>query len=395
MAHRTSESPRRVGYSRTQSTSPPRVPEQRAQSKSPPRLSGHRAQSQSPPRIGFHRTQSRSPPKLKEQRAESKSPPRLAEDRAQSASPPRTTGHHRPRGPRVPQSADSQRMQKSGRTGGNHRRATPTPSQRTAPTEFDLHAACYMGNMAAVRRLLSQDQSDINRVGGLWDMTPVVTAALQGHRDMVELLVSRGADVSLVDVYCDNILHYACVGGDRTTVEFVLSLDAVDVNSRGGVGRTPVMAAALGGHRDVVELLVSRGADVSLVDHDGDNILHVACEGGDRTTVEFVLSLDAVDVNSRDGGGWTPVMAAARGGHRDVVELLVSRGADVSLVDVYGDNILHVACEGGDRTTVEFVLSLDAVDVNDRNNKGQTAADVARRWGHRQLSDLLVSRGTQ
>ncbi|XP_067659820.1 histone-lysine N-methyltransferase EHMT2-like [Haliotis asinina] len=219
-------------------------------------------------------------------------------------------------------------MQKSRRTGGNHRRATPTPSQRTALTEFDIHAACYVGNTAEVRRLLSQDQSDINRVGGLWGLTPVLTAALQGHRDMVELLVSRGADVSLVDVY-------------------------------------------------------------------GDNILHWASEGGGRETVEFVLSLDGVDVNSRGGGGWTPVMRAARGGHRDVVELLVSRGADVSLVDDDGDNILHLACYEGDGTTVEFVLSLDAVDVNARNSDGQTAADVASVRGHRQLSDLLVSRGTQ
>ncbi|XP_067669994.1 histone-lysine N-methyltransferase EHMT2-like [Haliotis asinina] len=156
---------------------------------------------------------------------------------------------------------------------------------------------------------------------------------------------------------------------------------------------TPVMAAARGGHRDVVELLVSRGADVSLVDGVGDNILHYACEGRDRTTVGFVLSLDAVDVNSRGDVGMTPVMRAARWRHRDMVELLVSRGADVSLVDDDGNSILHYACMGGDRTTVEFVLSLDAVDVNARNSIGETAADLARRWGHRQLSDLLVSRG--
>ncbi|XP_067668433.1 ankyrin repeat, SAM and basic leucine zipper domain-containing protein 1-like [Haliotis asinina] len=91
----------------------------------------------------------------------------------------------------------------------------------------------------------------------------------------------------------------------------------------------------------------------------------------------------------------TPVMAAAWRGHRDVVELLVSRGADVSLVTDAGNNIRHWACGGGDRTTVEFVLSLDGVDVNARNNNGRTVADVARRWGHRQLSDLLVSRGAQ
>ncbi|XP_046558660.1 serine/threonine-protein phosphatase 6 regulatory ankyrin repeat subunit B-like isoform X2 [Haliotis rubra] len=257
-----------------------------------------------------------------------------------------------------------------------------------------LHCACLGGDRKTVEFVLSLDGVDVNSRGGR-SSTPVMVAARRGHGDVVELLVSRGADVSLVDDDGNNTLHWACWRGDRKTVEFVLSLDRVDINSRGGGSWTPVMWAARWRHRDMVELLVSRGADVSLVDDDGNNTLHWACWRGDRKTVEFVLSLDRVDINSRGGGSWTPVMWAARWRHRDMVELLVSRGADVSLVDDVGDNTLHFACAGGDRKTVEFVLSRDGVDVNVRNNNGQTAADVARGVGHRQLSDLLVSRGTQ
>ncbi|XP_046565963.1 histone-lysine N-methyltransferase EHMT2-like [Haliotis rubra] len=152
-------------------------------------------------------------------------------------------------------------------------------------------------------------------------------AALGGHRDVVELLVSRGADVSLVDDNGNNTLDWACVGGDRKTVEFVLSLDGVDINSRGGRwNRTPVMWAALGGHRDVVEFLVSRGADVSLVDDNGDNILHWACWGGDRETVKFVLSLGGVDVNAWNNRGQTATDVARGRRHPQLSDLLVSRG---------------------------------------------------------------------
>ncbi|XP_067659828.1 uncharacterized protein [Haliotis asinina] len=126
-----------------------------------------------------------------------------------------------------------------------------------------------------------------------------------------------------------------------------------------------------------------------------DADLHVACWEGNLVEVKRILDTGRGDVNSRDGVGRTPVMAAALGGHRDVVKLLVSRYADVSLVNVYGNNILHFACYGGDRETAEFVLSLDGVDVNTRNNNGLTAADLARGLGHRELSDFLVSRGTQ
>ncbi|XP_071084668.1 uncharacterized protein [Haliotis cracherodii] len=277
---------------------------------------------------------------------------------------------------------------KSGTPLGPGTRATPTPARRDRRADRDLLEASRKGNMAAVKQILAAGRADVNcrdEVG--W--TPVMRAAYKGHRDVVELLVSEGADVSLVDEDGDNTLHFACWRGDVETVKFVLSLHVADINSRGGRSRTPVMEAALGGHRDVVELLVSEGADVSLVDEDGDNTLHFACWRGDVETVKFVLSLHVADINSRGGRSRTPVMWAAWRGHRDVVELLVSEGADVSLVDEYGDNILHWACWGGDVETVKCVLSLNVVDIDARNNDGQTAADVARRRGHQEVVKLL------
>ncbi|XP_046581520.1 ankyrin repeat-containing protein DDB_G0279043-like [Haliotis rubra] len=180
--------------------------------------------------------------------------------------------------------------------------ATPTPARRDARADAELHAACRKGNLAEVKRILDTGQADINcrDVGG---RTPVMWAASMGHRDVVEFL-----------------------GGDRETVKFVLSLDWVDINSRGERSRTPVMWAALKGQRDVVELLVSRGADVSLVDDGGNNILHVACLGGDGETVKFVLSLDGVDINARNNYRKTATDVARDEEHHQLSDLLVSRG---------------------------------------------------------------------
>ncbi|XP_048242804.1 ankyrin repeat and KH domain-containing protein mask-like isoform X3 [Haliotis rufescens] len=257
-----------------------------------------------------------------------------------------------------------------------------------------LHHACMGGDVETVKCVLSLRVVDINSRGRL-SRTPVMEAALGGHRDVVELLVSEGADVSLVDKYGDNILHLACMRGHVETVKFVLSLHVVDINSRGERSRTVVMGAVVRRHRDVVELLVSEGADVSLVNKDGDNILHYACIRGDVETVKYVLSLHVVDINSRGDGSRTPLMGAAYMGHRDVVELLVSEGADVSLVDKHGENILHYACMRGDVETVEFVLSLNVVDIGARNKSGRTAAHWARLWGPQPVVELLKSRGAQ
>ncbi|XP_046554770.1 ankyrin repeat domain-containing protein 1-like isoform X2 [Haliotis rubra] len=122
--------------------------------------------------------------------------------------------------------------------------------------------------------------------------------------------------------------------------------------------------------------------------------LYSASEDGDLETVKRILAAGHVDINTR-GGSWiqTPVMAAAGRGHRDVVEFLVGRGADVSLVDRDGWNVLHWACSGGHLETVKLILSLNVVDINARNIYGQTAVYRARSEGHQRVVEFLVSRG--
>ncbi|XP_067653400.1 putative ankyrin-containing lipoprotein Lxx09580 [Haliotis asinina] len=121
--------------------------------------------------------------------------------------------------------------------------------------------------------------------------------------------------------------------------------------------------------------------------------LYDASRDGDLERVKRILAARHVDINYRGGWSRTPVMVAAYRGHRDVVEFLVGRGADVSLVDRDGDNVLHFACISGHLEIVKLTLSLDLVHVNARNNDGDTAADIARGRGRQRVLDLLVSHG--
>ncbi|XP_067652991.1 ankyrin repeat domain-containing protein 23-like [Haliotis asinina] len=122
-------------------------------------------------------------------------------------------------------------------------------------------------------------------------------------------------------------LYDASEDGDLERVKRILAAGHVDINYRGDYRRTPAMMAAVYGHRDVVEFLVGKGADVLLVDRDGDNILHLACAGGDLETVKVIVSLNVVDINARDKGGRTAADWARVREHHRVVDLLVSHGA--------------------------------------------------------------------
>ncbi|XP_067653296.1 ankyrin repeat domain-containing protein 50-like [Haliotis asinina] len=251
-----------------------------------------------------------------------------------------------------------------------------------------LHIACYGGHLDVVKYLLSLNSIKINRRGRK-KMTPVMVAASQGHKEVVELLVKRGADLSL-RAQMGSILHTACSRGHFDVVKYLLSLNSVDINSRGVSNRTPVMVAAYEGHKDVVELLVKHGADMSLTSRFGNNILYLACEQGYSDIVKYLLSLKCVDINSRGVSNRTPVMVAAYEGHKDVVELLVKHGADMSLTSRFGNNILYLACEQGYSDIVKYLLSLKCVDINSRGVSNRTPVMVAAYEGHKDVVELLV-----
>ncbi|XP_067660925.1 ankyrin repeat domain-containing protein 50-like [Haliotis asinina] len=218
-------------------------------------------------------------------------------------------------------------------------------------------------------------------------------AAGGGHREVVKLLVSKGANIKLVDRFGINILHSACLGGDVEVVKYVLSQNMLDINSRVKCGRTAVMLAAGNGNKDLVQLFVDKGADVSLLDKTGDNILHCACRGGGAEVLKYILSKDMVDINSLGHRKRTPVIVAAERGHEEVVELLVKHGADLSLSKRSGGNILHHVCQRGHYKLVKYVLSLNMVDINSRWWMKRTPVMVAARYGHKEVVELLVNHG--
>ncbi|XP_071095400.1 ankyrin repeat domain-containing protein 50-like [Haliotis cracherodii] len=254
-----------------------------------------------------------------------------------------------------------------------------------------VHIACITGHVRMMNYVISQNTAAIN-TRGHYGRTPVMIAAEYGHREAFDLLVSIGADMSLVDNNSDKNLHVACFGGHVEMVEYLLSQNTAAINTRGHFGRTPVMIAAEYGHREAFDLLVRKGADVFLVDDSNDTILHVACFGGHVEMVQYLLSKITVDINCKGNYGRTPVMVAAEKGHRKTFDLLVKQGADVSLVDDNGYNILHLASLAGRVQMVTYLISHEYVDLNGKNKFGYTAAMIAANEKHKAVFDILVSK---
>ncbi|XP_046577171.1 ankyrin repeat domain-containing protein 50-like [Haliotis rubra] len=253
-----------------------------------------------------------------------------------------------------------------------------------------LHDACRNGYLGRVKRILSQGLVDVNSRGEKHRKTPLMLAAQEGHRQVFVFLVKKGANVSHIDQYGDNVLHLACRGGHISIVKDLVRHHMIDINSKGMYGSTPLLQTVYCGQIDVFHILVFCGANLSDMDDVGENILHVACRGGHFGMVKNVLKYYSDYINSRDNHGETPLMKAVSEGHIYVFDFLVSLGANVSHAADNGDNILHLASTGGHTKMVQYILSQDLVNINSRGKYGATPLMKAAHKGHMEIFKYLV-----
>ena len=120
-------------------------------------------------------------------------------------------------------------------------------------------------------------------------------------------------------------IHEAARRGNTPEVKAILDAYPDLENSRlDYAGETPLHAAASFEHKDVVELLIARGADVNASDDDGNTPLFRYLV--DRPVVELLIARGA-DADARDDDGKTPLDHAIEAENGHVVRLLKKHGA--------------------------------------------------------------------
>ena len=175
------------------------------------------------------------------------------------------------------------------------------------------------------------------------------------------LLTTIAVGLLAATAFADPI-HDAVEKGNLIGVQTELD-KGVDVNAKREDGSTPLHGAAEGGHGEIVELLITAGAD-----------LHA-------TTVPML-----------GGGGWIPLHSAARQGHRGIVELLIEMGTDVNTRDSAGKSTLHDAVLEGHKGIVELLINKGA-DLNAKSGYYGTPLHVAGSIGHKEIAELLIANG--
>ncbi|MBA3954483.1 ankyrin repeat domain-containing protein [Candidatus Dependentiae bacterium] len=313
----------------------------------------------------------------------------------------------------------------------------PRLSLESVETHEELIKAAQKGNVAKLKAALDRGAS-VNEVDSE-GCTALHWALINRYAEIVELLISAGADSDIQDVYGKNGIHLAIQYANSMNVfKSVLKaasqdgLDATDV-----AGRTPLHCAIKDGLAKHVKILVSLNCNCMVFDRYGYLPLHLALKKSNKTKTRLLLyqniAKQAVnmqarnehgntalhfsvmqpqqaftltelllkahaDINSKNSKHETPLELLLKGRNHDdvpLVQLLLQNGASLRLCSESGRTLMHTylstLCVHSD--IFNALLSADSALVSFKDAQGNTLLHcvthtIQRHFPH-QVEDIL------
>ena len=217
-----------------------------------------------------------------------------------------------------------------------------------------LNKAALKGDLAKVQALIGP-KVDINEKSDSIRVTPLITAAENGHTEIVKLLLDNGAEVDSRDKYGRSALMRAAWYSHDAVVEILLDRGAL-VNATEKWGHTALMMAAKGGHITTARTLLDHGADLNAKDSWGITALMYATTNNRVEATRFLLEKGA-NVNAESRTQQTALIAAVVHGmgNKEILKLLVEAGADPNLMGDDAKTALDWAVEKKQTEAIKYL----------------------------------------
>lgn len=193
-------------------------------------------------------------------------------------------------------------------------------------------------------------------------------------------------------------LMYAASRGDIELARRLLSTNRVDPRQQVKGEKTPdsqqwtaLMKAADYGSVEMMELLMSIGADPSAVNRDGETALMIAAKSGRHDVVHWLTSPTRISSASKgDKEGRTALMWAVIGDHYSVIPRLAKTSPEsVAQTDHMGRTALMWAAQRGFLRTAKWLAESYPQTLAITDNEGQKVDEIAFKYGNKKVGEML------
>jgi ankyrin repeat protein len=253
----------------------------------------------------------------------------------------------------------------------------------------ELMEAVRNNDLGAINQILIQNLALVNGVDNR-GYSPLVLAAEHGRTEAARVLLQRGAQINFFSNIGINhtALMAASIQGHIDVVEVLLEHRA-DVTLHPNHQDSPIILAAQNFNFEIVRRLVVAGANPNDInrfsDGSGRSSLHYAAQRGDLETVDFLIGHEA-EIDLQDGHGFTPLMIADAHDQDRIIEYLLANDANLEIRDNEGRNVTIFTIGNGNFYRVWLYLTEDQNnqvyqnrinDINAQNEEGNSLLHLA------------------
>jgi hypothetical protein len=200
--------------------------------------------------------------------------------------------------------------------------------------EDPMIKAAQEDNLEQIQQLLPG--KNVNLRDKRSSTTALEHAVRNGNREMIQLLISAGANVNLRNTGGQTVLMML---GEEATADLVWDLinAGAKVNQKDSEGNTPLIEAAGFNNIEALRTLLDAGAEIAVANEDGETPLMMAASAGLVNNVR-ALVLAGADINQRDSDNKSALSLAIENSHTAVIRWLRAQGAVEMVAQVKQDN---------------------------------------------------------
>jgi len=191
---------------------------------------------------------------------------------------------------------------------------------------------------------------------------------------LFQVLLERDVDVEAMGATGNRALHKACLQGNLFMVDKLLDGNtSPDIESKNDQGCTPLHLASKGGHREVVERLLSNKPVPANVD----------------------AKIPSPEIDRKIPAGWTPLIFAASEGHSDTVQILLDHGASMTEKGGKEETPLLAAVQNSKQRVVSVLLNADGFTkevLEAEQSRDFSLLHTAAANGDKGIAELLIDK---